>query len=118
MTTRRQFMQSIPGAGAALAVAGHLVFEAGAAHARQAAPFDGHFHPKGKAPSKFTLDVLRQAQGQLPFADKRDFAEQQKGFIAPMRDMKIKGDAGHVAWDSSQKPRFTSGRPFSAPGLR
>ena len=39
----------------------------------------------------------------LPFADKRDFEEQKKGFIAPMKEMKIMADAGHVAWD---KERF------------
>ena len=59
----------------------------------------GHFHPKGKAPSRFTLEVLQQAKATLPFADKRDFEEQKKGFIAPMKDLKIMADAGHVAWD-------------------
>ncbi len=59
----------------------------------------GHFHPKGKAPSKFTLEVLEKAKATLPFADKRDFEEQKKGFIAPMKDLKIMADAGHVAWD-------------------
>jgi alkyl sulfatase BDS1-like metallo-beta-lactamase superfamily hydrolase len=39
----------------------------------------GHFHIKGKAPSKFTLDVLKQAKATLPFADERDFEEQKKG---------------------------------------
>ena len=29
MTTRRQFVQSLPAAGAAFAVAGHLVFDEG-----------------------------------------------------------------------------------------
>ena len=59
----------------------------------------GHFHPKGKAPSKFTLEVLKKAKATLPFADKRDFEEQKKGLIAPMKDLKIMADAGHVAWD-------------------
>ena len=66
---------------------------------KQPAPLKGHFHPKGKAPSKFTRDVLKQAKATLPFADKRDFEEQKKGFIAPMKDLKIMADAGHVAWD-------------------
>ena len=35
----------------------------------------------------------------LPFADTRDFDEQKKGLIAPMTEMKIMADAGHVAWD-------------------
>jgi alkyl sulfatase BDS1-like metallo-beta-lactamase superfamily hydrolase len=99
MTTRRQFIQALPAAGAAFAVAGNLVFDEGAARAQQAAPLKGHFHPKGKAPSQFTRDVLKRAKATLPFADKRDFEEQKKGFIAPMKDLKIMADAGHVAWD-------------------
>jgi alkyl sulfatase BDS1-like metallo-beta-lactamase superfamily hydrolase len=43
--------------------------------------------------------VLKQAKVTLPFGDKRDFEEQKKGFIAPMKDLKIMADAGHVAWD-------------------
>jgi alkyl sulfatase BDS1-like metallo-beta-lactamase superfamily hydrolase len=62
-------------------------------------PLKGHFHPKGKAPSKRTLEVLKQARAGLPFNDTRDFEEQKRGFIAPMKDLKIMADAGHVAWD-------------------
>src|SRR4029079_10744697 len=69
------------------------------ARAQQIDPLAGHFHPKGKAPSKFTLEVLDQAKGSLPFGDKRDFEEHAKGLIAPMKDLKIMADAGHVAWD-------------------
>jgi alkyl sulfatase BDS1-like metallo-beta-lactamase superfamily hydrolase len=99
MTTRRQFVQSLPAVGAAFAVAGNLVLDEGAAHAQQPAPLKGHFHPKGKTASRFTREVLRQAKATLPFADKRDFEEQKKGFIAPMKDLKIMADGGHVAWD-------------------
>lgn len=99
MTTRRQFVQSLPAVGAAFAVAGRLVLEESPARAQTPAPLAGHFHPQGKAPSRFTLDVLKQAKATLPFADKRDFEEQKKGFIAPMKDLKIMADAGHVAWD-------------------
>ena len=45
------------------------------------------------------MDVLKQARTGLPFADTRDFDEQKKGLIAPMKDLKIMADAGHVAWD-------------------
>ena len=99
MKTRREFVKSLPAAGAAFAVAGHLVFDEGSARAQAPAPLKGHFHPKGKAPSKFTMDVQSKAKATLPFADRRDFDEQKKGFIAPMKDLKIKADAGHVAWD-------------------
>jgi alkyl sulfatase BDS1-like metallo-beta-lactamase superfamily hydrolase len=99
MTTRRQFVQSLPAAGAAFAVAGHLVHEERPVYAQAPAPLAGHFHPKGKAPSQFTLEVLKQAKEALPFADERDLEEQRKGFIAPMKELKIMADAGHVAWD-------------------
>jgi alkyl sulfatase BDS1-like metallo-beta-lactamase superfamily hydrolase len=69
------------------------------AQAQKSTPLKGHFHPKGKAPSTFTLEVLKQARASLPFADKRDFEEQKKGLIAPMKELKIMADAGHVAWD-------------------
>ena len=99
MSTRRQFIQSVPAVGTAFAVAGHLVLNESPAQAQEPAPLKGHFHPKGKAPSKFTLDVLKQAKANLPFANKRDFEEQQRGLIAAMKDLKIMADAGHVAWD-------------------
>jgi len=35
------------------------------------------------------LDVLKQAKATLPFAEKRDFEEQKKGFVAPMKELKI-----------------------------
>ncbi|WP_202921123.1 alkyl/aryl-sulfatase [Anatilimnocola aggregata] len=85
--------------GAAFAVAGHMVLEQSPVRAQDSTPLTGHFHPKGKAPSVFTRAVLQEAKATLPFADKRDFEEQKKGLIAPMKDLKITADAGHVAWD-------------------
>jgi alkyl sulfatase BDS1-like metallo-beta-lactamase superfamily hydrolase len=76
-----------------------MTTEQSSAHADESTPLNGHFHPKGKAPSEFTKEVLRKARASLPFADKRDFEEQQKGLIAPMEELKIMADAGHVAWD-------------------
>jgi alkyl sulfatase BDS1-like metallo-beta-lactamase superfamily hydrolase len=100
MATRREFVQSLPAVGTAFAVGGRLVLDDSPAQAQGAtAPLAGHFHPKGKAPSKYTLDVLKQARAGLPFGDTKDFEEQKKGFIAPMTDLKIMADAGHVAWD-------------------
>ena len=91
MSTRRQFIQSLPAVGAAFAVAPHLAFDVSPARAQQIDPLQGHFHPKGKAPSKFTLDLLKQAKATLPFADKRDFEEQKRGLIAPMKDIQDHG---------------------------
>ena len=102
MPTRRQLIQALPAAGAAFALGCHWLSGEGQARAQDATPqrpLQGHFHPKGKAPSKFTQEVLKKAKATLPFGDKRDFEEQKKGLIAPMKDLKIKADAGHVAWD-------------------
>ena len=99
MTTRRQFLRALPAAGAAFAVGKNFLLEGTSARAQTTAPLVGHFHPKGKEPSKFTLEALRQAKTTLPFGDMRDLDEQKKGFIAPMKDLQIKADAGHVAWD-------------------
>ncbi len=99
MTTRRQFLGTIPAAGAALTVGSSFLLEGSSARAETTPPLAGHFHPKGKAPSKFTLDVLRNAKATLPFSDTRDLDEQKKGLIAPMKELQIKADGGHVAWD-------------------
>ena len=103
MATRREFMQSLPAVGTAFAVAGHVILDDGPASAQtqpqSPTPLKAHFHPKGKAPSNFTIEILKQAREGLPFADTRDLEEQKKGLIAPMKDLKIMADAGHVAWD-------------------
>lgn len=100
MSTRREFIQSLPAIGTAFAVSGQVFLDDSPAQAQtSSAPPTGHFHPKGKAPSRFTMDVLKQARTGLPFADTRDFDEQKKGLIAQMPDLKIMADAGHVAWD-------------------
>jgi len=95
MATRRQFVQSLP----AFAVASQMMLDASPVQAQPSTPPQGHFHPKGKAPSEFTKEVLRKAKASLPFGDTRDIDEQKKGLIAPMKEMQIKADAGHVAWD-------------------
>ena len=58
-----------------------------------------HFDPNGKEPSTFTLEVRKGRVATLPFADKRDFDEAKKGFIAEPSFKKIMADAGQVAWD-------------------
>jgi alkyl sulfatase BDS1-like metallo-beta-lactamase superfamily hydrolase len=99
MTTRRDLLTSIPTAGAVFALGPALLGE-GQARAQEApGPLPGHFHPKGKAPSEHTMRILEAAKGRLPFADTQDFEEHAKGLIAPMPDLKIMADAGHVAVD-------------------
>ena len=73
--TGGQFIQSIPAAGAAFAVAGRVILDESPGIAQDASPLEGHFQPQGKVPSQQTREVLQQAQDTLPFADKRDFTE-------------------------------------------
>jgi len=64
-----------------------------------AASAEKHFDPKGKLPSKYTVELQQQLRSSLPFEDKRDFEEMKKGFIAAPKYRKIMADAGHVAWN-------------------
>ena len=99
MTSRREFIQTLPIATAAFTIVGDLLTEPMPARAQQIDPLKGHFDPKGKPPSRFTLDLLNKAKSELPFADQRDLEEQKKGLVAPMEELQIMADAGHVAWD-------------------
>jgi len=58
-----------------------------------------HFDPKGKVPSKFTVELQNGLRKSLPFQDKRDFEENKRGFISAPDYKQIKAEAGHVAWD-------------------
>ena len=73
-----------------------------------------HFHPKGKPPSKHTIKKLEEARKTLPFADKRDFEEQKRGFIAAPNSKKIMADAGHVAWDLDRFQFLLEGDEFDS----
>ena len=70
---RRHFISGLAAAGAAFAIPSRLLGEPSVTSPASAPPLQGHFHPKGKAPSEFTIDLLRKAKSALPFADKRDF---------------------------------------------
>ena len=58
-----------------------------------------HFHPKGKMPSQYTRQIFKEARASLPFSDRQDFEEEERGFIAAPKSKKIMADAGNVAWD-------------------
>jgi alkyl sulfatase BDS1-like metallo-beta-lactamase superfamily hydrolase len=59
----------------------------------------GHFHPKGKPPSTFTIELQEGLRATLPFEDRRDFDEARRGFIAAPPYKQIMAEAGNVAWD-------------------
>jgi alkyl sulfatase BDS1-like metallo-beta-lactamase superfamily hydrolase len=72
----------------------------------------GHFDPKGKGPSKYTIAVLEAARETLPLSDTRDFEEQKKGFLAAPDYKKIMADAGNVAWDMERYDWLVEGEDF------
>jgi alkyl sulfatase BDS1-like metallo-beta-lactamase superfamily hydrolase len=82
--------------------------------AQQAPANVGHFDPQGKPPSTFTLEIRDRLKAELPFADKRDFDEAKKGFIAEPPYKQIKADAGNVAWDMGSYQWLLSGQDFAS----
>jgi alkyl sulfatase BDS1-like metallo-beta-lactamase superfamily hydrolase len=73
-----------------------------------------HFHPKGKLPSTFTIELRKGVKAKLPFEDERDFAEAKKGFLAEPPYQQIMADAGHVAWDMASYQFLLQGKDFES----
>ena len=107
------------------ALAGTLVLSWSPMAAAQApgaslVPADGgasatkHFDPLGKPPSTFTIELRNGQKAQLPFADRRDFDEAKRGFIAEPPYTKIMADAGHVAWDMASYGWLLTGKDFES----
>ena len=86
---------------------------AGAAAADPAAAIR-HYHPKGKEPSKYTIDLQDGVRATLPFDDKRDFEEAKRGFIAAPPYRKIMADAGNVAWNIGSYGFLLQGKSFDS----
>ena len=73
-----------------------------------------HFHPKGKLPSKYTIELQNGLRKTLPFEDKRDFEDAKKGFIAAPSYTKIMAEAGNVAWDMGSYEFLLQGKDFDS----
>ena len=99
---RRQFLGGFAAASSVFTLPAAMFAQENSGGTQAARPPEGHFHPKGKAPSKFTKEVLAKARASLPFGDKRDFDELEKGFIAPMKNRKITTPEGRVVWNMEQ----------------
>jgi alkyl sulfatase BDS1-like metallo-beta-lactamase superfamily hydrolase len=84
--------------------------QAGSALAQQSE----HFHPKGNPPSSHTIEIQDQHRATLPLADKTDFEEQKKGFIAAPDDKQIMAEAGHVAWDMGRYDFLLDGQDYDS----
>jgi alkyl sulfatase BDS1-like metallo-beta-lactamase superfamily hydrolase len=73
-----------------------------------------HFDPKGKIPSKYTVELQKGLRATLPFDDKRDFEEAKKGFIAAPSYKQIKAEAGNVAWDMASYEWLLQDKEFDS----
>ncbi len=73
-----------------------------------------HFDSKGKPPSKYTIEVQQKARNTMPFADKQDFTEAKKGFIAAPNYRKIMQDNGGVSWDMDKWDFLLEGKDFDS----
>ncbi|MFW8630848.1 alkyl/aryl-sulfatase [Vibrio natriegens] len=61
-----------------------------------------------KNATKATIDVNNQVKEDLPFSDKKDFDNAQKGFIAKQDVVTIKNDNGDVVWDLEAYKKYIS----------
>jgi alkyl sulfatase BDS1-like metallo-beta-lactamase superfamily hydrolase len=75
---------------------------------------DQHFHPKGHLPSKYTIEAQQHQRQILPLADKQDFEEAKKGFIAAPDYKVIKNDKGGAAWDLGRFDFLLQGKDFDS----
>ena len=73
-----------------------------------------HFDFKGQQPSTYTIELQNGLRKTLPFDDKRDFEEAQKGFIAAPAYKQIMADAGNVAWDMGSYDFLLQGKDFDS----
>ncbi|MBY6185280.1 MBL fold metallo-hydrolase [Marinobacter hydrocarbonoclasticus] len=79
-----------------------------------------HFDPKGKQPSRFTVDAQEAMKQALPFDDARDFEEAKRGFIAAPDYKQILSESGNVAWDMGSYEWLLLDKTFDSihPSLR
>jgi linear primary-alkylsulfatase len=73
-----------------------------------------HFSTKGKMPSKYTIEAQQQQRKILPLADKQDFQEAKRGFIAAPPYRKIMNDKGGVAWNMDNWDFLLKGKDYDS----
>ena len=73
-----------------------------------------HFNAKGKLPSQYTIEAQKEQRRVLPFADKQDFEEAKRGFIAAPSFRKIMNDKGDVAWDIDKWDFLLNGKDYDS----
>jgi alkyl sulfatase BDS1-like metallo-beta-lactamase superfamily hydrolase len=97
-----------------LLLSGSVTLAAASDPASSASAAYPHFDPKGKLPSSYTIELRNHALATLPFADKRDFEEAQRGFIAAPPYKQIMAEAGNVAWDMGSYDFLLQGKDFDS----
>jgi len=114
MTARRALARFICIALCATAVAQVQAASSVAPASTTAAQPSGHFHPKGKLPSRYTVEQQLALRASLPFDDRRDFEESRRGFIAAPAYKQITSEAGTVAWDMGSFEFLLQGQDFDS----
>jgi alkyl sulfatase BDS1-like metallo-beta-lactamase superfamily hydrolase len=65
-------------------------------------------------PSEYTIEAQQQQRRILPLADKQDFQEAKRGFIAAPSFRKIMNDKGDVAWNMDNWNFLFSGKDYDS----
>src|ERR1700732_3126890 len=113
--SRRNLLLAGTGVAAASTFGSIASIQTAEAQQPQAVPSaPDHYHPKGKAPSSYTIDLQKKLRESMPFDDKLDFEEAKKGFIAAPPFKQIKAEAGHVAWDIGKYEFLLQGKDFDS----
>ncbi|MEG9435136.1 MBL fold metallo-hydrolase [Edaphobacter sp. HDX4] len=73
-----------------------------------------HVSSKAKPPSQYTVQAQQEQRKILPLADKRDFEEAKRGFIAAPSYRKIMNEKGDVAWDIDNWKFLLSGTDYDS----
>jgi alkyl sulfatase BDS1-like metallo-beta-lactamase superfamily hydrolase len=73
-----------------------------------------HFSTKGRMPSKYTIELQNGQRKTLPFEDKRDFEEAQRGLIARPYFKQIPKDGGGISWDLGKFDFLLKGKDFDS----
>ena len=65
-------------------------------------------------PSQYTIEAQQEQRRVLPFADKQDFEEAKRGFIAAPPFRKIMNDKGEVAWNIDKWDFLLNGKDYDS----
>lgn len=110
----RQSTIKMTAVGISCAFISYLALSDSYGYAQNTSGLPEHFHPEGKAPSQYTIELRNSLKAALPFEDQRDFDEAKKGFIAAPSYKKIMADAGNVAWDMGSYEFLLQGKDFES----